>query len=216
MSADLTSAFTLIEADNLTQSLPQWKATVVALVHKYGRISAYLAGQFYRQQRLSAGLGARFALPPVEPAPIERISASLDWATRGLWTPEPDTATVQAVSDGVVQKLVTGMGRGQILQAVHVDIKARGWVREARPDCCSFCRLLSIRGPVYRSEQTASFEAHDHDHCIPVPVFRDQHYVAPEHVLAWREQYRAATAGLSGAKARNAFRQSVEGRTPPK
>jgi hypothetical protein len=57
------------------------------------------------------------------------------------------------------------------LTAVDADTQAVGWARISDGDPCAFCWMLVSRGPVYKSEATANFQAHDHCGCKPVPVF---------------------------------------------
>lgn len=214
LAADMANAFLLVHQDNLTGSLPQWKLAVSALVQRYSRISAHLAGQFYRQQRLNAGVGRITRLPPVALPPMQQIDVSLDWASRGLWSAEPTPQVVQSVATGVAQKLVVGTGRGQIITAVEADRKALGYARVARPGACSFCLLLATRGAVYKTGRSATTTKagqsyHDNCHCMPEPLFSGD-YTPPEHIEKARQLYYSSTRGLSGAEARKAFRRAVE------
>lgn len=117
-------------------------------------------------------------------------------------------ASARSLSDGVAQKMVVDVGRNTLIDAIEQDRRARGWARQARPDGCSFCAMLSTRGMVYRSEQTASFASHDGCHCVPVPVFAD-HYEPPAYVRQWQQIYTDSTRGKSNADARNAFRVAL-------
>lgn len=62
-------------------------------------------------------------------------------------------------------------GRDVTQDMVDADEAALGWVRVTDGDPCAFCALLSSRGPVYKTEGTASFSAHDDCACIAKPVF---------------------------------------------
>jgi hypothetical protein len=199
----------LIDLSDLKGSLPRYEAAVTALVHKYGQSSAVLAARFYQQERAAAGIAGRFLPEPANPAPLGQVQASIGWATKGLWSQEPEQPAAKILTNGVAQKLVVDTGRNTLIAAIEADKHARGWARQARPDACSFCSLLSTRGAVYRSEQTAGFEAHNDCHCIPVPVFAD-HYEPPAYVRQWEQIYRDSTRGKSGAEARNAFRVALD------
>jgi len=72
---------------------------------------------------------------------------------------------------GAASRQVLNGGRDLIQDVVEADPAALGWIRVTDGDPCAFCALLSSRGPVYKTEQTAGFIAHDNCACIPKPVF---------------------------------------------
>lgn len=193
-------------------TLDRWIAAVYALVRRFGQGSASHAALSYQQARRDAIPGQyTTVLPP--PVPEAAVQAAMRWAVTVTRTPY-DPAVALAKADGAATKLALDAGRGTILGNVAADRKAQAWVRVARPNACSFCRLLAIRGPVYHTEQSAGFQAHNLCRCFPSPIFAGQKYQAPPDVLEWRRQYEESTAGKHGADARKAFRQAVEGRTP--
>jgi hypothetical protein len=205
----LARAWGLIDLNNLNGTLPEYQHTVAGLVRKFGQSSGVLAADFYRTQRAAVGVAGKFTPTPADPAGLQQVRTSLSWATRGLWTPAPDLPAVKTLTNGAAQKMVVDTGRNTLIQAIEEDRKARGWAREPRPTCCYFCAMLATRGAVYRSEQTASFEAHDHDRCVPVPLFAD-HYEPPAYVREWGQVWGDSTRGHSGKAARNAFRVALE------
>lgn len=206
MTAALVKAWPLYVPGD-SRSVDRWIAAVYALVNRFGRASSSSAATFYERARADATLGRYRAV--VAPAvPEQAVQSAMRWAL--TLTP----SAVELAADGAATKLALDAGRVTLISNITADKKATAWVRVARPGACSFCRLLAIRGPVYRSETTAGFEAHDHCRCFPSPIFAGQKYQAPANVLEWRRQYEESTAGLSGAAARNAFRRAVEHRTP--
>lgn len=209
LAAGMANAWPLIDLNDLPGSLPRYQTAVTALTTKFGQVSATQAARYYRDARLHAGVTGRFTPRPAPPASIGEVGKSLGWATKGLWSSQPDVATAKTLTNGVAQKLVTDTGRNTLIGAIEADKKCRGWAREARPDACSFCALMSIRGAVYRSEKTADFKAHDHCHCIPVPLFAD-HYEPPAHVREWQQLYADTPYGRNAAEARNNFRVALE------
>jgi hypothetical protein len=66
---------------------------------------------------------------------------------------------------GAMTKQVLAGGRMTIIGSAHVDRAALGWARVTSGDPCTFCRSLAARGPVYKSEKSAGFEAHEHCSC---------------------------------------------------
>lgn len=228
LAASLLSAWATVDVTDLAGTLPKFKLTVAGLVRKYGQSSAVLAARFYQQERAAAGVPGRHNPALADPAGLEQVQKSVGWATKGLWAvpkapqdavaalPAPVSVDVptlvsnaQTLVKGVTQKMVVDTGRNTLIAAIEADRKARGWAREARPDGCYFCAMLSTRGVVYKTEQTAGFEPHNNCHCIPVPLFAD-HYEPPAHVRQWEQIYRDSTRGKSNAAARNAFRVALE------
>jgi len=89
---------------------------------------------------------------------------------------------------GTLSKLVLAGGRQTITTAVQDDRKALGWGRVTGGDPCTFCRMLASKGPVYKSERSAEFDAHDHDACTPEPLFSDDP-LASSKVVRQSEEY---------------------------
>ncbi len=103
------------------------------------------------------------------------------------------------------QRLVANGGRETTLS----NKLAVGFYRQTTSAApCAFCMMLASRGPVYHSEQSAGFEAHDGCSCIPVAVF-EKGTPLTDQAKTFRSQWNSATSGLSGNDALNAFRRSV-------
>lgn len=110
---------------------------------------------------------------------------------------------------GAASRQVLTGGRKSLLTLLGDDPQALGWIRVTDRDPCAFCAILASRGPVYRSEETASFQAHDHCACTAEPVY-DRNTLWPGRAKEFRGLWRTATEGLSGKDARNAFRRAYE------
>lgn len=91
---------------------------------------------------------------------------------------------------GTATRLVLNGGRDTVLGSVRADPVALGWVRVTDGDPCAFCVTLASRGPVFKSEETASFQAHDHDQCTARPVFEESPVLAS--TIRARSVYRTA------------------------
>lgn len=226
LAAAMARAFQLIDINDLPGSLPRFRVAVTALVHKYGQASASLAARWYAGQRTAAGIPGRYVPIAADPAGAAQIRASLDWATKGLYSQTPDLPAVQTLTGGVAQKMVVDAARNTLIEAIQADKRCRGWARQARPDACAFCAMLSTRGAVYKSKESASLTSgtrgsrpaglkyHDNCHCLPVPLFADR-YEPPAYIRDWQALYRDSTRGLSGGAARNAFRVALERQRNP-
>lgn len=208
---DMAAAWQRLNVAKLKQSRPLWVATVAGIVHRYGSASGALSVEFYNEARHAAGARSAFSVPVADIPTLDHVSSVMDWATRGLWSEQPDVEAAKTLADGAASKLTLDVGRQTIVDAVEQDKVAHGWARVARPSSCFFCAMLATRGAVYRSEQSAHFEAHDHCTCYVEPLFGAA-YEAPAHVRQWESLYRESTAGKSGHAARLAFRQAFEGR----
>lgn len=212
----------MVDVRDLKATLPPYKAALSALVGRFGSASASLAADHYQTVRLDAGVRTPFRLPAVGRPPSAKIDASLNWATGDLWDsrllkppegfdPSSVTDAVQTKVEGSAQKTALDQGRELMASAAIEDRAARGWVRVARPNACPFCLLLATRGVVegstiYRSQQSADFQAHDNCHCTAEPVFGV--YEAPHHVREAAALYADSTKDV-GDKL-NAFRRAVE------
>lgn len=203
--ASMFKIWPLLDLHDLKGTLPGYQTAVAALVRQYGQTSAVLAARFYQARRPDPG----FLLMPASPPGTEQVTKATGWSTKGLWGPEPDVKAAQTLTHGVAQQMVVGTGRGTLINAIRADYRCRGWARVARPDACSFCAMLSTRGAVYKNKQTSEFKAHNHCHCLPVPLFAS-HYEPPAYVREWRALYLQSTRGQSDTL--NAFRRAYEGR----
>jgi hypothetical protein len=74
-------------------------------------------------------------------------------------------------SSGVATRHVLTGGRKSLLTLLQRDDRAQRWIRVTDGDPCAFCAMLASRGPVYLSEDSAGFKAHDHCACTAEPVY---------------------------------------------
>jgi hypothetical protein len=86
-------------------------------------------------------------------------------------TPERarDESFVQ--SAGLTSRHVLTGGRESLLRLIEGRPTLLGYIRVTDGDPCYFCAMLASRGPVYRTPNRASFEAHDHCACTAEPVY---------------------------------------------
>lgn len=206
MGADVETAWTQLDVTDLASGLPTFTKQIAALTTKYGAASGTLAAYQYRQARAASGVTSPFTVRPTKPAPLQQVGQSLDWATQPLWSDQPDLVTAKTNVNGVVEKLVLGVGRQTIVDNVHRDTKAHGWARITEPVPCAFCALLAIRGAVYRSDKSADFQAHDHCRCHAEPLFAP--YEPSEQIQQWQQLYKDSTTGGSSARTRKQWRQA--------
>ncbi|OLT13011.1 hypothetical protein BJF79_03680 [Actinomadura sp. CNU-125] len=108
--------------------------------------------------------------------------------------------------DGIASRLVGDVGRGAIVDAVAEDRAAVAVARRAAPDACAFCRVMAIRGAVYKNEQTAGraansefagageFKYHNHCRCWATPLFEGEEWQPQPQIELWEQQYQQARA----------------------
>ncbi len=196
-------------------TMDRFITAITALIHHFGLASGTQAAKSYQADRKAAGIPGSYSARPAPTAAPDKIDASIRWATKDLWVPNPDIATAKTQVAGVVEKDILDVGRMTIINAAQHDRKAQGWARETEPGACSFCAMLAVRGAVYRSETSASFESHDHCRCFAAPVFTSHEPSA--QVREWQALYQSSTKGVRGSKAmRAAFRKAFDAAYPPK
>jgi len=211
----LVPLWRLLDPSAVDDTLAGWLRAVVPVVRRQNEVSAGLAANYYRLFR-AAEVGSPFAASVTLTADAERVVASmsatgparLKAATgRGVLLDEAADLAFSA-SSSAAQRLALDGGRSTLIRAVDQDRAALGYQRVASGDPCHFCLMLLSRGPVYGSEASAGFEAHDRCSCTAEPVFDRDTAPAPGAEAA-QERWQEATEGLSGSEALNAFRVSL-------
>lgn len=151
-----------------------------------------VAADAYDMWRDAERVPGRFLASPASLAEEDQILAGIRNAVGPLWSATPDEAAAKSLLTGMATRLVLHGASDTIVGATSRDPRAAGWYRVARAGACRFCRMLSGRGAVYRSEKSARFAAHDHCHCAAVPSW-DQD--APEvEAIAYVASQRKQTA----------------------
>lgn len=214
LSRDMGRLRRLIVPSRLQATVPDWMEAVRFLVGQYGEASQALAADYYDAQRVTARVTGRFTVPLLDPPPDEKVEASLRWATKDLWPREPERATeaqhqpietrlaqAEKKAQAVAQKLVVDQGRGAIREAVRRDPQATAWARTAALGACAFCKLLAVRGSVYKQD-TVDFRAHDGCGCGVTPVFKGQRFELSDKAREWERLYREYAAPHSGDQLR--------------
>jgi len=187
---------------------PGTTATLIAatlpLVRAYHGASATLAAGYYEAFRATEGAGG-VATPRLAPVVADGELVAALYATTRLTAREramldgPQAGGVKEAlftrTAGAVTRLVFRGGRDTIVGSVVADKQALGWFRVTDGDPCAFCALLAGRGPVFKTEQSASFEAHDHCGCTAMPLWPGTKL--PAATQRYRDIYeRAQDAGL--------------------
>lgn len=150
-----------------------------SLVRAYHPISAGAAASYFTAFRTAESIDGT-AVPAIAAAPADAmIAASLyatgETATRkaidGGRAPSDAMQSAFVRTSGAVSRHILAGGRDTIVGSVASDPQALGWARVTDGDPCYFCLTLASRGPVYKTEQSADFQAHDHCGCAAEPFY---------------------------------------------
>lgn len=216
-----------IWTDDDQSSFARLVAAATTLVRGYHGVSAAAAASYYAAFRSAEDVGAT-ARPPLAAPPADALittslyvtgEAAARKAERGGQSPEVARKTALVRTSGAVTRHVLNGGRDTLLDAVAVDKKALGWARVTDADPCAFCALLASRGPVYKSEQSAGFEAHDHCTCAIEPTYQGSAW--PGDSREYRDLYNQAVRDAQAGgeldrgtsnDALNAFRRALAAR----
>lgn len=179
------------------QSFQAFVSAAVVLVRAYRQISASAAAAYFDAFREAAAVEGT-ASPALAAAITEaQVTASLYVTGRdGLrvalnagQTAEEARQTVFVRTSGTVTRHVLAAGRQTLIDSVQGDPQALGWARVTDGDPCYFCLTLASRGAVYKTEQSADFQAHDHCGCTVMPVYKGAEIPGLQR---WRDVYNDA------------------------
>lgn len=215
---DVTTLWRVVDPTDLTATFSRFSTAAAIIVRaRYGE-SAGLAAGYYAAFRMAEGI-AGTATPVLGEPPAATVVSEALRATGlvGILNARRAGQSVQAAAQnglvrasGSATSLVLAGARDTILGTAAQDKARPRWQRITSDEPCAFCAMLASRGAVYSSEETSSFEAHDHCSCMVEPVYPGS--AMPATALAFRERWEQATSGLSGADALDAFRSAIEGR----
>jgi hypothetical protein len=239
----LAQAWLLVDVKNLAGTLPRFKQAVTAIVQRYGRAASVAAIDYYRRERLNAGIAGIHRIKSTPGPSPEQVASMIDWAVKDLWRPVAVAVTVapppsvgpvkpsvtvtgefvpdeQLAQDRLAvaaDKLVMDQGRDTIINEVKSDPEAKGWARVPHPDesLTGTCAFcLMLASRGAMYKSKASATFQAHDRCHCTPEPQfSRHYEPTATVRAAQKLWADSTKGLSGKEARLAFRRAVEGRT---
>lgn len=174
------TAWGVLDPARLDATTERWLRLMEGVVGRQRNLSAGLAGDYYRMLRalqldsdaVTPVLASTIATAEVEGSlttvAIERLA---DPPARQAW--ETTVRTAKDAAARSAARMAMNGGRDTILGTVQADRQSLGWTRVGSGAACAFCMLTISRGPVYRSESSASFHAHDGCHCAASPAFLD-------------------------------------------
>lgn len=174
---DYTRIWPLWQGDE--ESFGQLVAATVPLVREHHRVSAVVASTYYRAFREAEGVPGVYTPRPAPLLDEAKVTTSLyvtgqAMTRKALAAGQPPEAAMQTAlvrTGGAMTRHVLQGGRDTLVLSTGDDPDARAWQRVTGGDACSFCEMLASRGAVYKGEDTAEFQAHDHCACMAEPSF---------------------------------------------
>lgn len=177
---DVIRLWPALNPKRLDETFPGWLSAMIALTTSYHGQSAQAAAAYYRAARAAAIQSPTpRSLIRLAPAPgDEWMGKAFGFSGPGMLsrdTVRPNTALTTTL--GTASRIALDGGRTTILDTTEHDPVAVGWYRVTDGHPCSFCALLASRpviggrGSAYRTEKTASFQAHNHCGCTAAPMF---------------------------------------------
>lgn len=151
----------------------------IPLVRAHYSVSSALGTGYYESFRRAEQVPGSPATTTAPAVDVDRVAVSLHVTGRVMTaralaagqTPEQAMRTALVRTSGAVARHVVDGGRGAVLGSVLEDEQALGWARVTAGKPCAFCAMLASRGPVYKTEGTAGFDAHDHCACGAEPTY---------------------------------------------
>lgn len=177
--------------------------------------SAALAARYYAPFRVAEGVtGAAPAILRAPRPPLATLAGDLRGAAlsaiiqarRAGATPEGAKSLGLVKTIGTLGKLVLTGGRMTLIGMMQRDRQATGWARVTSGDPCAFCRMLAGRGPAYKTEKAADFEAHGACACSVEITYKGSKgpVQSAEYAKEWtRAQQWAAESGTASSGTSN-------------
>lgn len=220
---DLLNVFPLLDPADLDATTTAWLRAAVPIIQLRRTTSARLSANYLGTFRaLELGTSTGFVPTLREQAPVEQLTTSLTVtgpvalkkAITGGRTLIVAADLAKAGSARAAMRHALNGGRDTIHASIDTDAKALGWARTTSGIPCAFCALLASRGPIYKTEQSATIaedglKYHDDCSCSAEPVYRaDAEWPGQGREL--QALWENSTHGFSGKDAINAFRRAYE------
>jgi hypothetical protein len=211
--ARIRQLFALLDPADLGRNTPGFVDAAVLLIAQQHDVSVGLARRYYRAFRAAetgSQIGGTLPAPGFD---RDRVRTSVlvtgpvkvkQGMALGKTFEQASRTALTTVSGAATRHVLNG-GRNMLSGAIQADRAALGYARATSGKPCAFCALLAARGPVYKSDTSASFKPHDACHCEPEPVFRRG---APFPGQRFADLYADTAKGTSDPL--NSFRRAYE------
>ncbi len=197
----MLATWRLLDPDDLDGTFDRWLVANMPIIAGQRRASARLAANYLssfktlelsRPSDVPVVLADDLTADAVQTSllvtgPV-RVKAAM---TRGVPVDQA-MSTAQTASARAAMRHVLDGGRVTTINTVAADRQAIGWARATSGQPCHFCAMVASRGPVYRSDSSASFEPHDGCSCSAEPIYRED-AAWPSGAARYRELWDEAT-----------------------
>lgn len=197
-------------------SYGEFVTAAIPLVLNQFNESAAIGVAYYNAFRFAEGAGGSISTVLAQALSRELIMANLRAtglqgtmrAIRSGFSPQAASRQGFVQVSGAVGRMILLGGNNSILRTLGNDQRVLGYARVTASQPCEFCAMVSSRGPVFQRQNTADFQAHGHCACTAEPHYEGS--VWPGKGQQFRQMWDAATEGLSGRDAINAFRRRLK------
>lgn len=169
-----------VDPTRLADTIDTFVTAAVLLAQQGHERSAQEAIRYFESFRRAEGIRGTLTIPAAPLPPAGEIAADLRGAAlagivtgrrRGMSLTKASDNGLVRVAGALIKRILTG-GRMTIITGAANDRAALGWARVTTgDDPCAFCRMLSSRGPVYKTEKAAEFDTHATCACVPEVVY---------------------------------------------
>lgn len=198
--ADLVVWWRTLDVSDAQAATAALQAFLPDLVAVYGDTAAAVAADYFDQLRAEAATGGRaYRAVVAEPVPVGQAQAVARWGAGPLFRTQSDPNQSLRLLSGAVQRLVLQAGRDTVARNILRDPARPRWARvPGGRTPCAFCRMVSSRGAVFLTAQSAGQDNQWHDGCTcqPVPVWQGQEL--PYDADTLHQQYLTARAEAGG------------------
>lgn len=219
----------VLDPADLVGSFQRFTVGAAALIQAARARGQITAQQFYQDSRALAGITD--TPPSLSPAPVSVEADIASLYVTGLVTAQKQLSKGATSTDALsaaeaavlrsAQRRILDAPRQRLIDLSKADPNASGWARVGDGDPCYFCAMLIGRGPVYHSQQSASFHAHDGCGCSARLVFKNdpsKGWTDDAHVLhrAWYSAEDGAPVDYRNGTTLNDWRKTYnEARANP-
>lgn len=205
----------LMDPFDVDGSFARWFPVTAQIVRAQASVSAQIAAVYYSTFR-RLEVGEPFQATPAAPPSADEMARSLRVTGPAAVKRAQRVNTVgrameigRAMSSRSAARLALAGGRDTIAAAIQSDRYCIGYYRATSGAACAWCAMVASRGATYKSQESASFHAHDGCNCTAEPLFADTDSQLPAASQRYRELWDEVSAGHGGRSALNAFRRAL-------
>ena len=215
---DLLVLWQSVEPTDLARTIGRFTAAATVLVRERNRESSALAAAYFRGFRAAEGIPGSVTPRTAEVPHSARIAAAVRGsalsgiinARQAGFSPQAAARNGFVKASGKTTKLVLDGSRETLRLSGRSDRQAARWQRVTSGEPCWWCAMLASRGPVFLSEESGGFEAHDHCACEPEIVYDGSQMT--DEARQYRELWDSVRDPRDSHRSRVNFRRAIEGR----